>query len=66
MWWGGGSQVQNTGGGQLFAGCKLTGAPAPSQCQTITFLTMKTDNIAKLKIALKSILSEIHETSNKR
>ena len=55
-----------TQGGQLSAGCKLTGAPAPNQCQTITFLTLKTDNIAKLKIALKSILSEIHVTSNKR
>ena len=61
------SKVQNTGGGgKLFAGCKLTGAPAANQCQTITFLTLKTDNIAKLKIELKSILSEIHVTSNKR
>ena len=44
------------GGGQIFAGCKLIGAPAPSQCeiiQIITFLTLKTDNIAKLRIKLK-------------
>ena len=50
-------QVQNTegaeggGGGANFSlvtGCKLIGAPAPSQCQMITFLTLKTDNISKL------------------
>ena len=56
--WGG---VQ--GGAKLFAGCKLIGAPAPNQCQIITFLTLKTDNIAKLRIELKSICSEI--SSNK-
>ena len=39
-------------GGGLFAGCKLIGAPAPNQCQIITFLTLKTDNIAKLRIEL--------------
>ena len=32
-----------------FAGCKVIGAPAPNQCQIITFLTLKTDNRAKLK-----------------
>ena len=37
-------------GAKLFAGCKHIGAPAPNQCQIITFLTMKTDNIAKLMI----------------
>ena len=52
---GGGGQ----GGGKLFAGCKLIGAPAPNQCQIITFLTLKTDNIANLRIKLKSILLEI-------
>ena len=36
-------------GGKLFAGCKLIGVPAPNQCQIITFLTLKTDNIAKIK-----------------
>ena len=65
---GGGGKVQNIGGGvggarggKLFIGCKLSGAPAPNQCQIITFLTLKTDNIAKLRIELKSIcvLSEI-------
>ena len=69
MGWGGGgerSKVQNTGVGGLSAGCTLTGAPAPNQYQTITFLTLKTDNKAKLKIELKSILSEIHVTSNER
>ena len=45
--------------GQLFAGCKLIGAPAPNQCQIITFLTLKTDTVAKLRIELKSILLEI-------
>ena len=41
------SEYWGGGGEQLFAGCKRTGAPAPNQCQTITFLTLKTDNIAK-------------------
>ena len=60
-----GAKVQNIGGGggqggaKLFAGCKLIGAPDPNQCQIITFLTLKTDNIAKLRIELKSILLEI-------
>ena len=55
-------KVLNTGGQEgdkLFPGCKLIGAPAPSQCQTITFLTLKTDHIAKLRTELKSILLEI-------
>ena len=51
-------------GSKLFAGCKLIRAPAPNQCQIITFLTLKTENIAKLRIELKSILLEI--PSNKR
>ena len=45
--------------GKLFAGFKLIGDPAPSQYQIITFLTLKTDNIAKLRIELKIILFEI-------
>ena len=44
---GGGEKVKNNGGGKLFAGCKLIGAPPPNQCQIITFLTLKTDNIAQ-------------------
>ena len=44
---------------KLFAGCKLIGAPAPNQCQIITFLILKTRNIAKVRIVLKSILLEI-------
>ena len=47
------------GGGQLFAGCKLIGAPAPNQCQIITFFTLKTKYITALRIELKSILLEI-------
>ena len=47
------------GRGKLFTGCKLIGVPAPNQCQIITFLTLKTDNIAKLRIELKSRPSEI-------
>ena len=50
---------QGVGGGKLFAGCKLIGAPAPNQCQINTFLTLKTDDTAKLRIELKSILLEI-------
>ena len=46
-------------GTKLFAGCKLIGASAPNQCQITTFLRLKTDNIAKLRIELKSILLEI-------
>ena len=57
-WEGQGSEYLG-GGGKLFAGCKLIGAPAPIQCQIITFLTLKTDDIAKLRIELKSILLEI-------
>ena len=59
----GGSKVQNIGGGQwgatLFSGCTMIGAPAPNQCQIITFLILKTDDIAKLRTELKSILLEI-------
>ena len=47
------------GGRQLFAGCKLIGAPAPNQCQIITFFTLKTKYITALRIELKSILLEI-------
>ena len=50
---GGGGRAREA---KLFAGCKLIGAPAPNQCQIITFLTLKTDYIAKLRIELKSIL----------
>ena len=62
---GGGGKVQNSGGrgggkgAKLFAGCKLIGASIPNQCQIITFLTLKTDNIAKLGRELKTILLEI-------
>ena len=62
---GGGGKVQNIGGprgggrAKLLAGCKLIWAPATSQCQIIIFLTLKTDNIAKLKIELKRKLLEI-------
>ena len=37
----------------------LIGAPAPNQCQIFTFLILKTDSTAKLRIELKSILLEI-------
>ena len=68
----GGGKVQNIGGGggggrrgpKLSANCKLIGAPAPNHWQIIIFLTLKTDNIAKLRIELKSILLEI--PSNKK
>ena len=40
-------------GAKLFAGCKLIGPPAPDQCQIITFLTLKTDNIAKVSKELE-------------
>ena len=47
-------------GAKLFAGCKLIGAPAHNQCQIITFLTLKTDNVAKVRtLELKSIFLEI-------
>ena len=36
---GGGSSLEYSGGGKLFAGCKLIGAPAPNQGQIITSLT---------------------------
>ena len=50
------------GGGvrcKIFAGCKLIRASAPNQCQIIAFLTFKTDNKAKLRIDIRSILLEI-------
>ena len=56
--WGGGVG-KGRGGGKLFASCKPIGSPAPNQCQIITYLTLKTDNIPKLRIELKSILLEI-------
>ena len=43
----------------FFAGCNLIDASTPNQCQIITFLTLKTDSIAKLRIELKSTLLEI-------
>ena len=42
------------------------GGGGGNQCQIITFLTLKTDNIAKLRIELKSILLEIPSNKNKR
>ena len=43
------------GQGSEYLGAKV----GPNQCQIITFLTLKTDNIAKLRIELKSIRLEI-------
>ena len=58
--WRGGQGSEYWGGEQrrakLFTGCKLIGAPAPKQFQKITFFTLKTNNIAKIRIELKSIL----------
>ena len=51
-----GSEYWGPRGAKLFTGCELIGAPATNQCQIITFLTLKTDNIAKLRIELKSKL----------
>ena len=61
---GGGRQGSEYGGGgargaKLFAGCKLTRVPAPNQYQIIRFLTLKTDNIAKLRMELLSTLLEL-------
>ena len=50
---------QRGGDFSLVTGCKLIGVPTPSQCQMITFLTLKTDNKAKLRLELKLILLEI-------
>ena len=44
------------GGANFFAGCKRIRVPAHNQYQIITFLILKTDNRAKLRIELKSIL----------
>ena len=44
---GGWGVVGGVQGGTHFAGCKLIRAPAPNQCQIITFLTLKTENITK-------------------
>ena len=58
-YWGWGGGVERARAGKLFAGCKLIVGPAPNQCQIITFLTLKTHKIAKLRIELKNILFEI-------
>ena len=52
---GGGARLRILGGNgaKLLAGCKLIGAPAPDQCQIITFFSLKTDNMAKLRKELK-------------
>ena len=62
---GGGGGGGGRGGGQLFAGCKLIGAPAPNQCQIIAFFTLKTNYITTLRIELKSIILEIPSTKIK-
>ena len=46
-------------GAKLFAGFKLIRNPESNQCQIIAFLTLKTDNIAKVRIEIESILLEI-------
>ena len=46
-----------------FASCKLIGAPAPNQCQIITFPTLQTDDILTLRMKLEMIILEIR--SNK-
>ena len=67
---GGGARFRILGGGRGGQGgptfrwlqtdqSPLLPAPAPNQCQIITVLTLETDDIAKLRIELKSILSEI-------
>ena len=58
-WGGGGGGGGVASGAKPVAGCKLIGAPAPNQCKIIIFITLKTDNIAKLRIELKSIVLEI-------
>ena len=49
------------GGGARF---RILGGGA-NQCQVIEFLTLKANNIAKLRIEMKSILLEIHAHSYK-
>ena len=59
---GGGGQAgagARGGGGKLFAGCTLIGAPPQSVPNHCIFHIEKTDNIAKLRTELKSILLEI-------
>ena len=53
--------VWGGGGGQ---GSEYWGGGA-NQCQVIEFLTLKANNIAKLRIEMKSILLEIHAHSYK-
>ena len=52
---GGGRKVQNIEGAKVFAVCILIGVPAPISAN----LTLKTYNIAKLRIELIGILLEI-------
>ena len=64
IWGGGGGGGQgseyrgkgNGGGGggrQTFRWLDTDWSPASNQCQLITFLSLKTDNVAKLRIELK-------------
>ena len=60
---GGGARLRILGGGQGGPNFSLAvnrSEPPPQyQCQIITSLTLKTDNIAKLRKELKSMLLEI-------
>ena len=66
---GGGAQGQNIGGGCygggggciFFAGRNLIDAPAPNQFRIITFLTLITDNITKLRIELTVYFWNYHQ-----
>ena len=59
---GGGARFKILGGqgvAKLFAGCKLIGAPLSQSVPNYYISHWKTDDIAKLRIEWKSILSKI-------
>ena len=56
---GGGGQGGGGGGANFSLAVNRSEPLTPSQCHIITFLTLKTDNIAKLRIELKCVLLQI-------
>ena len=60
IWGGGGGK-----GGKVSASCILIGTLDPNQSQIVTFLTLKSGNVANLRIELKSILLEIPPNKRK-
>ena len=55
---GGNSEYWGEGGGNFSLALTDRSPCSPNQCQIMTFLKLKTDNIAKFRMVFKSILLE--------